>query len=677
MLSSSSPVRRPPATEEGEESDSAPYTPGGDGGPYEYIPQLFRNENDDNEDPDEPLSYYHESPHRASKQFGRVIYEDPRVDSEGTVKARLQSDETLPREAVVLISDEEIQEEREFKEFQIHEMSLPRKEKRRLLRVLKKRIKAFANGPYDLGDCNLIVHRIDTGNADPVYTRPRKVAQNDRDGLRKELDDLEKLGIIQRSHTAWASAIVLVAKKDGTKRLCIDYRPLNAIVPRSSFPLPKISDIFTVLKGKRFFTCLDLAKGFWQIRIADGDRQKTAFTTPFGLYEFTRLPFGLNSAPGVFQATMTRVLSDLLWTICVVYIDDILIYSDTWEEHLEAIDKVLDRLIKANLKIKLSKCEFGRTQLQYLGHIINSQGIATDPKKVEAIRLWAPPKTVKELEQFLGTVNYYAKFIPNYSHSASPLFQLKRKGVKWEFTEERMRAFNFLKEALCSAPVLRHPDFSREFILTTDASGYGLGATLSQVGEDGEEHPISYASRTLKEEEMRYPPIDREALGVLWAVIHYEEYLEGKHFTIYTDHKPLVTLMIKAEPAKRLAHYAMQLEHLTFTIKYKPGVTNIDADALSRLERYPEKPLKTKRHKVAQTNESSSNGYDPDAKLANNTRLTRANTVRQRWIASRPACSPNAPPLSDEPQEELATLGDGKPLSTTTYRPLWNGTSPG
>ena len=197
-----------------------------------------------------------------------MIYEDPRVDSEGTVKARLQSDETLPREAVTLMSDEEIQEEREFKEFQIHEMSLPRKEKRRLLRVLKKRIKAFANGPYDLGDCNLIVHRIDTGNADPVYTRPRKVAQNDRDGLRKELDDLEKLGIIQRSHTAWASAIVLVAKKDGTKRLCIDYRPLNAIVPRSSFPLPKISDIFTVLKGKRFFTCLDLAKGFWQIRIA-------------------------------------------------------------------------------------------------------------------------------------------------------------------------------------------------------------------------------------------------------------------------------------------------------------------------------------------------------------------------------------------------------------------------
>ena len=557
------------------------------------------------------------------------------------------------------MSDAEIQEEREFKEFQIQEMSLPRKEKRRLLRLLKERNTAFASGPYDLGDCNLVVHRIDTGNHDPIYTRPRKVSQNDRDGLRKELDDLEQLGIIQRSHTAWASAIVLVPKKDGTKRLCIDYRPLNAIVPRSSFPLPKISDIFAVLKGKRFFTCLDLAKGFWQIRIADGDRQKTAFTTPFGLYEFTRLPFGLNSAPGVFQATMTRVLSDLLWTICVVYIDDILIYSDTWEEHLEAIDKVLQRLIQANLKIKLSKCEFARTQLQYLGHIINSQGIATDPKKVEAIRLWAPPKTVKELEQFLGTVNYYAKFIPNFSHLASPLFQLKKKGVKWEFTEERLQAFNQLKEALCSAPVLRHPDFTKEFILTTDASGYGLGATLSQIGEDGEEHPISYASRTLKEEEMRYPPIDREALGVLWAVIHYEEYLEGNHFTIYTDHKPLVTLMIKAEPAKRLAHYAMQLEHFTFTIKYKPGVTNIDADALSRLERYPVKPLKTKRHKVAQTNESCSNDYDPQAKLANNTRLTRVNPVRQRWIASRPSCAPqsnemepgevNSEPLPSDP----------------------------
>ena len=310
------------------------------------------------------------------------------------------------------------------------------------------------------------------------------------------------MGIISdEAESPWAAPIVLVKKKDGTIRLCIDYRLLNQVAARSSYPLPKINEIFAVLQDMRYFSSLDLAKGFRQIRVAEEDRCKTAFTTPYGQYQFNRLPFGLNSSPGAFQSVMTRALGDLLWTNCVVYVDDILIFTETIEQHRQVLHKVLQRLAKADLKIKLDKCDIARTQLQYLGHVINSQGISTDPKKVEAVRNWAPPSSVKEIEQFLGTVNYYSKFIKDFSNRSAPLNRLKRKGTTWDFNEECTQAFEDLKAALCTAPVLRHPDMSREFILTTDASGWGLGATLSQIFEDGEEHPVSFASRTLKEQE--------------------------------------------------------------------------------------------------------------------------------------------------------------------------------
>ena len=333
----------------------------------------------------------------------------------------------------------------------------------------------------------------------------------------------------------------------------------------------------------------------------------------------------------------------------MVYVDDILIFTETFEQHLEAIDKIFTRLERACLKIKLQKCEFARTQLHYLGHVINSKGIGTDPKKVEAINNWAPPANIKELEQFLGTVNYYSKFIKEYSSTAAPLFQLKKKKTIWEFTEERQQAFEKLKKALCEAPVLRHPDMTREFSLTTDASGWGLGATLSQVFQDDEEHPVSCASRTLKEEETRYPPIDREALGVVWAVTYYEEYLSYNHFTVFTDHKPLITLMTKSEPAKRLIDFAMKLADFTFTLKYKPGKVNWDANALSRLRTlYPVIPLKTLKTKVAQTNESQSNDFDPEATLSESKRLTREAATRNKKATSKPALASS--PIRSSPE---------------------------
>ena len=356
-----------------------------------------------------------------------IAYEDPRL-SEGRVKkASLRTDPNLVENKVDQPPDEE--ESRQFEKFRVLEKALTIAQSRKLLRVLAKFNEVFAKNAYDLGCCNVGEHYVKTGDAQPIYTRARKVAPQCRTPLETELQELKELGIIEDTNSSWAAPIVLVKKKDGTIRLCIDFRMLNQVAERSSFPLPKINEIFAALQGMRFFSSLDLAKGFWQIKIAEEDRHKTAFITPYGQYQFNRLPFGLNSAPGAFQAIMTRVLGDLLWINCVVYVDDILIFTETFEEHLEVIDKVLTRLEKANLKIKLEKCEFARTQLHYLGHVINSLGIATDPQKVEAVKNWAPPNNVKELEQFLGTVNYYSKFIPEYSNMAAPLFKLKKKNV--------------------------------------------------------------------------------------------------------------------------------------------------------------------------------------------------------------------------------------------------------
>ena len=585
---------------------------------------------------DGPSKFTHVPVHLPLDRPTKVTYEDPRDKPR---KARLVNDPAIAR-----VDPGEISAEYDemFKKWSVVEVPVNINGKLRLCRVLEKNDGAFAKGPYDLGECNCEPVSINTGTAKPIFAGPRKLSYHARQALKAELIELVRLGIIKRSKSAWASAIVLVNKKDGTKRLCIDFRPLNAVAERSSFPLPKIQDIFAVLNGKKWFSLIDIARGFWQIKVAEESRKKTAFNTPFGQFEFNRLPFGLNSAPGAFQAVMTEALADILWINCCVYIDDILVFTETYEEHLEALDQVLTRLRQANLKIKLSKCEFARTQLHYLGHVVNSQGLSADPKKVEAIREWKTPTCVKELEQFLGTANYYSKFIPDFSHTAAPLYALKKKRAKWLYGPQEDQAFQKLKAALCNTPVLRHPDFTRGFVLTTDASGYGLGATLSQEFDDGE-HPICYASRTLHDEELRYPTIDRELLGVVWAIDHFDEYLDLAPFTVYTDHKPLISLLSKGSPAIRLYNLIQKLMEYRFTIMYKPGVSNVDADALSR---YPRKELVGRRSKIVQTNESISNQFDPESKLSENSKLS-TKVVRQRKERKKPALAPNAAHHSD------------------------------
>jgi hypothetical protein len=287
---------------------------------------------------------------------------------------------------------------------------------------------------------------------------------------------------------------------------------------------------------------------------------------------------------------MNTVLSGLNWVQCMVYLDDILVFSPTFEQHLATLESIFERLIGANLKIKLSKCDWARTELNYLGHVINTKGKMPDPKKVSAIKDLPPPRNVKDVMSFLGKVGYYHKFIDNFSDLAYPLNQLKRKGQAWVWGHEQQKAYETLKDKLCTAPVLRHPDFTQPFVLQTDASGYGLGAVLTQH-LDGEEHPIAYASRTLEDRETRHAIIEKEALAIAWGIHHFRHYLLGRHFTVQTDHKPLLALQRIKDQNARLQKLSLRLQGYRFTIEHRAGVKNQNADHLSR---YPQNPLKSK-----------------------------------------------------------------------------------
>jgi hypothetical protein len=310
--------------------------------------------------------------------------------------------------------------QKQLDQYNITERGLTHQQKNSLMQVLKDHECVFARNPYDLGLYTGGKHKIDTGDAAPIRCNPRKMAYHKRQLLRKELDNMLRIGIIQPSTSSWASPILFVPKKDGSWRLCVDYRDLNKVARTCAHPLPRISDILATFEGKRYFTSIDLLKGFHQIGLDHESILKTAFATVFGQFEFLRLPFGLNSAPAIFQAAMTEALAGI--QDVHVYIDDVIIYTATFEEHLATLQAVLQRLIKVNLKVKLSKCEFGRTELLYLGHVINHDGIHTDPDKIKAVADLPEPASVHDIEVFLGKVNYYNKFIPNYSKVAKPLF---------------------------------------------------------------------------------------------------------------------------------------------------------------------------------------------------------------------------------------------------------------
>ena len=385
----------------------------------------------------------------------------------------------------------------------------------------------------------------------PRFFKYRTVPYSMRGKVEQELDQLQRQGVLTPvAFSDWAAPIVPVLKKDGSVRICGDYRlTVNQAAKLETYPLPKIDDLLTSLAGGKTFTKLDLAHAYQQVELEKDSRKFVTINTHKGLFEYTRLPFGVVSAPALFQRTMENLLQGLKH-VCV-YLDDILVTGSSEREHLDNLAEVLKRLESAGMRLKRSKCEFMLPSVEYLGHKISDKGLQPTEGKIKAIVEAPAPQNVSQLKAFLGMLNYYAKFLPNISSRLAPLYKLLQKAVVWSWGAKQQRAFKEAKNALTLAEVLVHYDPTKQLRLSCDASPYGVGAVLSHKLDDGTEHPIAFASRSLAPAERKYAQLDKEGLAIIFGVKHFRQYLLGRHFTIYSDHKPLQHLFSenKAIPA--------------------------------------------------------------------------------------------------------------------------------
>ena len=345
----------------------------------------------------------------------------------------------------------------------------------------------FASSTADLGKTDRLRHNIHTGEAPPIRQSVRRVQPQRREEVRELLNDMLERRVVEPSTSPWAAPIVLVRKKDGTTRFCVDYRKLNDATRKDAYPLPRIDTTLDTLSGSQWFSTLDLLSGYWQVEIDEADRPKTAFCTTEGLFQFRVMPFGLCNAPATFQRLMDLVLAGLQWSECLVYLDDVIVLGRTFDEHLRNIRHVLQRLRESGLRLKPTKCHFFQREVHYLGHIISHDGVATDPSKIEKVATWPVPASKREVQQFLGLASYYQRFVENFTRVARPLHRLTERAAAFNWTDECQAAFDELRQRLTSAPVLAYPDFSRPFVLDTDASDTGIGAVLSQVDTEGRE----------------------------------------------------------------------------------------------------------------------------------------------------------------------------------------------
>ena len=434
----------------------------------------------------------------------------------------------------------------------------------------------FATSNSDLGRTDKLHHPIYTGKATPVRQAVRRNPPHRRQVVRDIVDSMLKDKVVQPSKSPWASPIVLVRKKDNSFRFGVDYRKLNEVTRKDAYPLPRIDDTLNTLAGSRWFSTLDLLSGYWQVEVAKEDRPKTAFCTTEGLFEFRVMPFGLCNAPANFQRLMDLVLAGLQWSHCLVYLDDVIILGKTFIDHLANLELVFEWLHQAGMKLKPKKFDFLKHKVQYLGHIVSDEGVAADSSKLKKVATW-------QVQQFLGFAGYYRRFIQDFTKIAWPLHKLTEHKALFRWTPECQSAFDRLKQHLVTSPVLAYPDYSKPFILDTDASDTGIGAVLSQVDDEGRERAVAYASRLLSKPERQYCVTRRELLAVVVFSRHFRSFLLGRSFLLRTDHGSLTWLKNFKEPEGQMAGWLERLQQFGFTIVHRRGRKHTNADSLSRL----------------------------------------------------------------------------------------------
>ena len=459
----------------------------------------------------------------------------------------------------------------------------------------------FSKDSSDLGKTDVLRHRIDLIDDTPVKEKARRVPPTMIEELRQHINQLLDMGVIEESSSPYSSPIVIVRKKSGELRLCVDFRKLNAKTIPDSYRIPTIEELIDTLEGASWFATLDLSSGYHQVEIEHDHRPRTAFTAgPCGFFQWTRMPFGLKNAPALFQRLMERVLSTLHMRSCLVYLDDIIVFGRSVEELNTRLEEVFEKVSAAGLKLKAQKCSLFQQKLKYLGHIVSDRGVECDPEMVAPVQQWKKPENVKDLQSFLGFCNFYRRFIKGFATIAEPLTSLLgckpkkgkqksevvRSAKEWSWGPRQDEAFESLKRALVSPPLLSYPDFSKPFLVRCDASTSGLGAVLLQdKGDKAGPNVIAYASRSLKPSEKHYSPYKLEFLALYWAVTKkFAGYLQGQLlFTVTTDHNPLTYVLTSAKLDSAGHRWLSELTNFNFDVLYKPGKLNTDADALSRL----------------------------------------------------------------------------------------------
>ena len=440
----------------------------------------------------------------------------------------------------------------------------------------------FSTGSKDLGGTDLVKHRIETREAPPVRQPLRRLPLVKREEAERKVQEMLEQDIIEPSASPWSSPIVLVGKKDGTTRFCVDYRKLNSVTHKDSYPLPRVDDTIEALSGATFFSTLDLKSGYWQVPLDDDAREKTAFSTGSGLWQFKVMPFGLCNAPATFERLMEQVLTGLPMSVALVYLDDIIVPGCSFSHQIGNLRQVFERLRKAKLKLSPKKCVLFQREVKYLGHVVSGEGISPDPGKIDAVKSWPRPTSVTEVKSFLGLCSYYRRFVPSFADIAHPLHQCTTTSPFF-WKPEADVAFNKLKQALTEAPVLAYPDPAFSFTLDTDASGTGIGGVLSQQSPgDEQERVIAYFSRALSSQERHYCVTRRELLAVVKAIKHFHAYLYGRKFLVRTDHSALRWLLDFRHPEGQVARWIESLQQYDFTIEHRPGCRHGNADALSR-----------------------------------------------------------------------------------------------